>query len=127
MKSDDAGAHLAWANTFNQEQDVYYTHIIPQIVGMEENPEQPELFTVAAYPNPFSDAGTVQYQVAATQKVKIVLCDILGKEMLTLVDKEQRPGSYTVTFDGTNLPAGYYICRMTAGTQVRTAKLVKAR
>lgn len=127
MESDDAGAHLAWANTFNQEQDVYYTHIIPQIVGMEENPEEPELFTVAAYPNPFSDAGTVQYQVPATQKVKIVLCDMLGKEVLTLVDKEQRPGSYTVTFDGTSLPAGYYVCRMTAGAQVRTAKLVKAR
>jgi hypothetical protein len=125
MESDDAGAHLAWANTFNGEQDVYYTHIIPQIVGVEENSENPEMFSITSYPNPLRDKGTIQYQVPGDQRVKVVLCNMVGEEILTLVDKEQQPGTYTVNFSGESLPAGYYLCRLMAGSQIRTAKMVK--
>jgi hypothetical protein len=50
---------------------------------------------------------------------------MVGEEILTLVDKEQQPGTYTVNFSGESLPAGYYLCRLMAGSQIRTAKMVK--
>ncbi len=127
MDSDDGGSHLAWANTFNGEQDVYYTHIIPTIVGLADNTDNYDLLSVTSYPNPFSGKVTIQYQNPVHQNLKIVLCNIYGQEILTLVDKEQDPGTYTVSFQGESLPAGCYFCRMVAGAQTRTAKMVKIR
>jgi len=127
MESDNGGSHLAWANTFNGEQDVYYTHIIPQIVGFEDNTNNRDLLSVTTYPNPFSGMVTVQYQNPVHQNVKIFICNIYGQDIHTLVDKEQDPGTYTVHYQAEPLPAGCYICRMVAGQQTRTAKMVKIR
>ena len=52
MISDNIGVHLAWANTFNGEQDVYYSRIIPQIsIGMDEEIGNRN---ISIYPNPSS-------------------------------------------------------------------------
>jgi hypothetical protein len=51
-------------------------------------------------------------------KVKLVIYDILGKEVQTLVNEQLQPGSYEVTFDarqpglGGNLPSGVYFCQL---------------
>ena len=52
MVSDSSGAHLAWANTFNGEEDVYYSHIIPQITTGVNEVSNPISFSI--FPNPTS-------------------------------------------------------------------------
>ncbi|MBI3502132.1 MAG: T9SS type A sorting domain-containing protein [Bacteroidetes bacterium] len=51
MESDNTGAHLAWANTLNGEEDVYYSHIVPQTTGVNEISDNA---SVSIFPNPSS-------------------------------------------------------------------------
>jgi serine protease AprX len=50
--------------------------------------------------------------------------DVLGREIVTLVNAVQRPGSYRVTFDGSNIPSGTYIYRMAADGDVLSRKMI---
>jgi hypothetical protein len=90
------------------------------------------------YPNPFNPKTGVRFQVAGVSEagvgnrgsgssVKLVVYDLLGREVAVLVDERKAPGSYEVSFDGSNLASGVYIYRMTAGsfTAVKTMLLVK--
>lgn len=126
MESDEGGAHLAWANTLNGEQDVYYTHIIPTIVGMNESQANHDL-SLSGYPNPFCAQTAIRYKIPVDCFVKVVICNLYGAEIKTLVDKNQPAGSYTVNFSDEPLPAGFYICRLSAGAQSETTRLIKLK
>jgi hypothetical protein len=126
MVSDNAGAHLAWTNTLNGEQDVYYTHITPDIVGMKEDPGKASL-SLTCYPNPFGEQTAIRYKLQAGCPVNLAICNIYGQVIRTLVDETQPAGDYTVSFHGGQLPAGFYFCRLTAGTQEETSRLIKLR
>ncbi len=56
--------------------------------------------------------------------VKLVIYDILGKEIQILVNEQLQPGTYEVTFDGSNLPSGIYFYKLTSGNFTATKKLV---
>ncbi|MEI7501112.1 MAG: T9SS type A sorting domain-containing protein [Bacteroidota bacterium] len=126
MVSDNSGAHLAWANTFNGEQDVYYSYIMPQITGMNENQTIHDL-TLSSYPNPFSDQTTIRYKIPGDFSVKVAIFNIYGEEITTIVDKKQTAGAYTVNFSDALLPAGFYLCRLSAGSFSETIRLVKLK
>lgn len=124
MESDATGANLAWANTFNDEQDVYFSRIIPLITGISDNPALPD-FRLTSYPNPFSSSTKISYQLTSGSAVKLAVLNIYGEIIKTLVDKEQPAGSYTLNLTGTNLPAGIYLCRLTTSLATETIRLVK--
>ena len=126
MVSDNTGAHLAWSNTLNGEEDVYYTHIIPNIVGMNEDAVKPGI-SLRCTPNPFLEQASVSYTIPAECAVKVVICNMVGAEIMTLVDKNQASGGHTVNLTGTLLPAGFYLCRLSAGTQSETVRLIKLK
>ena len=126
MVSDNTGAHLAWANTLNGEEDVYYTHIVPNIVGMNEDAVKPGI-SVRCTPNPFLEQASVSYTIPAECAVKLVICNMVGAEIMTLVDKNQDAGGHTVNLQGTLLPAGFYLCRLSAGSQTETVRLIKLK
>jgi hypothetical protein len=65
------------------------------------------------YPNPFNPTTTVEYNLPKDAFVKLVVYDILGREIKTLVDENKAAGSYKVLFDSSNLPSGVYFCRIT--------------
>jgi hypothetical protein len=124
MESDVSSAHLAWANTFNGEEDVYYSEITPVIDGIAPGNEN-GICNLSSYPNPFSTECAVRYQVPVTCNVTLTLLDVSGREIKTLVSKSVMPGSYSFSLKGSDLPSGYYVCRMKAGNLIRTVKLVK--
>lgn len=125
MKSSTGSAHLAWANTLNGEQDVYYSVITPDITGIDDGRDNDRLYSVVASPDPFTDRTTITYKIAAECPVRMSVLNLFGKEIQTLVNRPQPAGTYTVEFDGGSLPAGYYLCRMNAGSFTKTAGLVK--
>jgi hypothetical protein len=125
MKSSTGSAHLAWANTLNGEQDVYYSVITPDITGIDDGRDNDRLYSVAASPDPFRDRTTITYKTAAECPVRISVLNMFGKEIQTLVNSSQPAGTYTVEVDGGGLPAGYYLCRMNAGPFTKTTGLVK--
>jgi hypothetical protein len=79
------------------------------------------------FPNPFNPTTLIQYDIPRTAQVLIRVYDLLGREVTQLVDEVQRPGSYTVRYDGTNTPSGIYFYTIHAGNfhQVRKMLLIK--
>lgn len=64
------------------------------------------------YPNPFNPSTRISYSVPVDSKVSIVLYDISGKEVSTLVNEFKTSGFYTVSFSGANLSSGTYFYRI---------------
>ncbi len=122
MVSDDCCAHLAWANTLNGEQDVYYTRIDPWFVGIDEKAMEAKI-DVSVFPNPASDEVTVRYRNPESSRVEIALYDIYGKLIKVLANNNQTAGLHTFRFDGTGLPAGVYTCRVQSGVSSAATKI----
>jgi photosystem II stability/assembly factor-like uncharacterized protein len=76
------------------------------------------------YPNPFNPTTNLKFQVKSSNVVKLVVFDILGKEVATLVNEKLAPGTYEATFDGSNLTSGVYFYRLTAGDFSETKKMI---
>jgi hypothetical protein len=66
------------------------------------------------FPNPFNPSTTIYYQVPVESKVKIMVFDILGREVKTLVDEPKEPGFFSAKFEAHQIASGAYIYRMTA-------------
>ncbi len=77
-----------------------------------------------SYPNPFNPATTISYDLPQKEHVTLVIYDILGRQVETIVDNIQQPGKYKVTFNGSNLSSGVYFCRLQAGLFAETKKLI---
>ncbi len=80
------------------------------------------------YPNPFNPTTSIKFQVAQDAKVSLVVYDMLGQRVRTLVDGIQDAGFYTVRWDGSNdfggkVSSGVYIYRLQAGNFVSTMKM----
>ncbi len=88
---------------------------IEEIVKGNEIPKQPYLNP--NYPNPFNPETKIEYGLNKRDHVKLIIYNILGQEVVTLFDKEQLPGKYTVVWDGKDnnnrtLSSGVYFYRM---------------
>ena len=91
----------------------------------ESAPGVPARFALEQnYPNPFNPTTGIRYQVAGVSPVKLVVYNILGQEVSTLVNEVKQPGTYTVQFDGSKLSSGFYFYRMTAGNFTSTKSMV---
>ena len=88
----------------------------------EALPEQ--LVLEAAYPNPFNPATTIGYALPEAEHVHLVVVDVTGRVVATLVDGAQAAGHHTVRFDASGLPSGVYLYRMTAGPHTLTNKVL---
>jgi hypothetical protein len=76
------------------------------------------------YPNPFNPATTIRYKIAKEGRVTITVFDILGKEVMGLVDEVKSPGSYSTVFNGSGLASGMYFYRITANDFTLTKKMM---
>lgn len=111
----------------------------PLTVAVASGPDrEPEEFGLYQnYPNPFNPVTTIEYAVAAsggqradgqTQgreagTVKLVVFDLLGREVAELVNEPQVAGRYTVTFDAGGLASGTYVVRLRAGGGAATRRM----
>lgn len=76
------------------------------------------------YPNPFNPNATLRYQISELRNVKLSVFDVLGREIVVLVDEMKNPGTYSVSFDGSRLASGMYFCRMQTGGFIRTIRML---
>jgi len=79
------------------------------------------------FPNPFNPTTNIKFSVAKLSLVKIVVYDVLGREVQTLVNEKMNTGSYEVSFDGSSLYSGVYFYKISSGefSQVRRMVLIK--
>ncbi len=88
----------------------------------------PEQFRVSQnYPNPFNPATTVRVDMPQAGQLKLMVYDILGKEVQTLVNENLQSGSYDVKWNATNFASGVYYYTATTGNVVVTKKMILMR
>ena len=76
------------------------------------------------YPNPFNPSTEIQFSIKKAGRVVLKVYDITGREVITLVDKEMAPGSYSAHFNASNLATGVYIYRIMSHEFVAVKKMV---
>jgi hypothetical protein len=70
-----------------------------------------------------SENGT-EYGALGARRVRLVVYDLLGREVAVLVNENKPPGSYEVTWNASGFSAGVYVCRMSAGDYVESRKMI---
>ena len=76
------------------------------------------------YPNPFNPTTNIRFSVPANGKVKLVIYNLLGQDVATLVDEYRYAGKYSVEFDAKNLTSGIYFYKLEADNKVMSKKLM---
>ena len=90
----------------------------------------PEKYSLAQnYPNPFNPTTTIKYNLPVDEKrktrdVQLLVFDILGREVVKLVNQNQKPGKYEVTWEADNYPSGVYFYKLKSGDFVKTRKML---
>jgi beta-galactosidase len=76
------------------------------------------------YPNPFNPTTVFSFKVPVVSSVRLVVYDLLGREVATLVNERKEPGSYAVKFDAGRLASGAYYYRLFADAYVSTRSMM---
>ncbi|MBN1481224.1 T9SS C-terminal target domain-containing protein [candidate division KSB1 bacterium] len=81
------------------------------------------------YPNPFNPTTTIDFSLPDPAHVTLKIYDILGREVVTLVNENLKPGVYNVTWDaknssGSNIVSGAYFYRLAVGNQTVARKML---
>ncbi|MBT7883586.1 MAG: T9SS type A sorting domain-containing protein [Candidatus Marinimicrobia bacterium] len=85
----------------------------------------PESFALkSAYPNPFNPITTIAYDVPVPSDVKVIIYDLLGRQLTELVNNYVEGGSYIVNWDASEFSSGVYLVRMTADDFISTQKVM---
>ncbi len=120
-----AGKHTIMIQVLNGGFNLNYiefTFLRPTAVEQEVNGLNLKL--TEAHPNPFTDHTSINYEIAESAKVNIIVYDLLGSKVAELVNAEKDPGSYSVDFNGESLPSGTYLIHFSAGKFRETKKIV---
>ncbi|UCC79309.1 MAG: right-handed parallel beta-helix repeat-containing protein [Candidatus Zixiibacteriota bacterium] len=76
------------------------------------------------YPNPFNVQTAISFDLHGANYVRLIVYDLLGRQVQTLIDEYLLAGSHTVTFDASYLSSGVYFYRLQAGEMVETKRMV---
>jgi len=107
-----------WSHTFigNRDGDVLSTedkNLIATTFSLKEN-----------YPNPFNPTTTIEYTIGLAGPTKLMVYDVLGREMVKLVDEYRPIGSHKVVWNASNMPSGIYFYRLETSSFTRTQKMI---
>ncbi len=98
------------------------------LTGVNSNNEIPAEFKLSQnYPNPFNPATKIGFQLPKSGVVKLIIYDILGKEIQTIVNRQFQPGTYEADFDGRNYSSGIYFYRLESGSFTETKKMLMVK
>ena len=134
----DAQGRLTSA-TYDDEMVIRYTYDannnmtsrVTEAVGptaVEDLSGFPTKFALhPGYPNPFNPTATISYDVKDAVNVRLTIFDVLGRQVITLLDDFRVPGRYSETFNASHLSSGLYFYRVEMGDfrDVKSMLLVK--
>jgi len=76
------------------------------------------------YPNPFNPTTNIKFSIIKSADVKLIVYDVQGREVQTLVNETLKPGTYEASFDGAALNSGIYFYKLSAGDFSETKKML---
>jgi C1A family cysteine protease len=105
-----------------------YKESVSNIIAINPNAIPKEYRLAQNYPNPFNPATKISYSLAKSGLVRLKIYNILGQEIQTLVNKFQKVGEYTISFDAENLASGIYFYKLQVGDNcIATKKMILMR
>lgn len=110
-----------WSGNYKFELIEYY---VQPTVDVKKSQNVPILFSLHQnYPNPFNPSTTIRYDIKEKGFVSLVVYDISGREVVTLVNEYKDEGYYFINFDASNLPSGVYIYKLKVNNFVLAKKM----
>lgn len=104
----DMGAYY-----FNHLTGLIDYPVIPSVLRLNQN-----------YPNPFNAQTTISFESKKPGNLKLAVYDLLGKEIIVLLDGYHEAGRYTIDFDASGLSSGVYFYRLQVGNAIETKQMV---
>ena len=103
-----------WSNvtSFNNVTDVDDNNILLEY-ALKQN-----------YPNPFNPVTNINFSVAAAGQYVLKVYNVLGQEIKTLMQDFLQPGSYNISFDGSDLASGVYLYQLSGSNKIFTKKMI---
>lgn len=98
--------------------------------AVERTTSQPGSFSLGQnYPNPFNPTTQIPFEIAAAGSVQLIIYDVLGRSVRTLVQGHYTAGAYRITWDGRDdsgeaVAGGLYLCRLVSGGSSQTKQMV---
>lgn len=114
-----AGIMVYAANNLKSYTDsVFRSLTIPSTDVNEDDQKIPQNFAMLQnYPNPFNPFTTISYSLPDKGRVSLKVYDLLGREIMTLVDEETSAGNYTTEFNSSGYASGLYFARLIIETE----------
>ncbi len=97
---------------------------------VEENTHQTTGYYLSQnYPNPFNPTTKIKFGILRATNVRIIIYDILGKEIIELINENHFGGQYEITWNGTDycgnlVPSGIYFIRIITDNYQKTIKAI---
>ena len=104
---------LAFTGTFTNDNN-----------ASTEDVEVAQSITLKAYPNPFNPTTTISFNMPTSSKASIIIYDVSGNVVTTLVNGQMNRGNHTATFNASQYPSGIYLAKFTSGSIIKTQKLL---
>ncbi|MGE5497715.1 MAG: phosphodiester glycosidase family protein, partial [Syntrophothermus sp.] len=99
-----------------------------EVTAVSHDDELPASYSLSQnYPNPFNPSTVIEFTLPELSRVNLTVYDILGREVLQLLNRQMSAGNHRVSFNAAGLPSGIYICRMQASGNTFARKMLLLR
>ncbi len=123
--------NYSYTDSYSQDGKVYYrlkqvdfngSYSFSNIVEISLSPDNFSL--LQNYPNPFNPTTTIAYQTGEPGQVSLIVYDLTGREVVTLVNQKQNAGYHRIDFNALNIASGVYIYRLSTSNFTASRKLI---
>jgi hypothetical protein len=98
------------------------------LTGIKDAEEMPTEYSISQnYPNPFNPTTKIKFALPKTAQTEIIIYDLLGREIQTLINKELKAGYHEINIDANNFSSGVYFYRIQSGDFTHTKKMILMR
>lgn len=96
----------------------------PAAFVVEDEEPPPSFLLKQNFPNPFNASTMIPFEVPATESIALEVFNLLGENVVALVNEEVTPGNHMVKWDASGVPGGVYFCRLTTGRFFEVKRLI---
>ena len=103
-----------------------YRNTLNNVIGLEQlSTVTPKNYQLSQnYPNPFNPSTTIRFDVTKVQLIRLSVFDVLGKEIVVLVDEQLRSGTYAIDWNASGVATGVYFYTLSAEGYTETKKMM---
>ncbi len=125
---NNGGAIIAFWRGGIFAQHTGRTGKLGQITSVKTSATIPQDFVLYQnYPNPFNANTIIEYQIPRKEKITLKMYDVIGREIVTILDEVVGAGTYRANFDASTLSSGIYYYRLQTKDYVQVRKMVMVK